>query len=482
MNSLSPRRICLGLLLVFCVASLPVDGATHGLTATIEALKNNWQGKTATQIRAAAIDGDASAQYVLALSLIYEPDAAAKQEGFKWASASADQNLAAAEGLVGWAYQYGLGVEKDKRLALDWTQRSAERGFTESEYQFGFFLTRQFNGNGTQQTDFTAVAKWYQRAAEKGHMKAQHALGDLYYYGKLGSEQRSNCVIWFQQAAQQGNAESKAKLAEALQRYPGAATGTTPDVVQLLRESAAAGNLAAQLKLALRYQTGAGVEKSDSEAFHWMEHAAKHDASKSSAAAEAKYRLGLMYESGIGVQRDLTNAYELFIAAGMQNHTANPDAQFRLAQMFERGEFLSQDDAQAVIFYFSSATQLGGGSNKQAATASLFRLLSQNRGVLKPEDVAENLKMSGMDFSPTNIVKTLHAQVSDPDAQFYLGEIYADGRAIPQDEIEATVWLLRAAAQNHSKAQERVEQMKKVLSPALFQQAKDKSAAKLRGR
>jgi len=45
------------------------------------------------------------------------------------------------------------------------------------------------------------------------------------------------------------------------------------------------------------------------------------------------------------------------------------------------------------------------------------------------------------------------AQNGDPDAQAYMGYLYAIGRGVPQDYTQAAIWYRRAAEQGHSGAQ-----------------------------
>ena len=50
------------------------------------------------------------------------------------------------------------------------------------------------------------------------------------------------------------------------------------------------------------------------------------------------------------------------------------------------------------------------------------------------------------DFSPI-------AQLGNPEAQTYMGYLYAIGRGVPQDYTQAAIWYRRAAEQGHSGAQ-----------------------------
>ena len=464
MDACQKIAICLVLLLSTGRLRAIDDSTTLNPLASIESLKQIWKGRSNVEIRSAATNGGASAQYVLAIQLIEEADLEWRKEGADWARLSADQGMAAAQALIGWAYQTGHGVSRDRLIALDWTRRSAEQGFAEGQYQLGYFLSRQSNTNGTRQADFKVVSEWYLKAAEQGHLNAQVALGDLYYNGKMGNDLRANCIAWYTRAAKQGHPDAKVRLADAIVNYPQAAKENSLDPVQLLRESAKAGNLEAQLQLALRYQHGDGVENSPVDAFLWMQAAAKHDARISSRAAEAKYRLAVMYETGTGVTKDQTNAYELYQEAAILDHTGSPDAQFRLGQMCEKGEGVPQDDLQAAIWYHSGATQLGGGEHKYEAVECLFRLYSRGRGLADGKSLAE----LGADHSVTNQLVSLRRLIVTPSAQFHVGEIYLGGKLTPRNEIEAAAWFILAADNGNPEATKTLAQIKTAMTAEDF--------------
>jgi TPR repeat protein len=63
------------------------------------------------------------------------------------------------------------------------------------------------------------------------------------------------------------------------------------------------------------------------------------------------------------------------------------------------------------------------------------------------------------------------ADQGNAKAQFALGEMYAAGRGVPQNNFQAYVWFSRAARAGNAEAKTRVEQVKAALQPAEIQQA-----------
>ena len=61
--------------------------------------------------------------------------------------------------------------------------------------------------------------------------------------------------------------------------------------------------------------------------------------------------------------------------------------------------------------------------------------------------------MARQDYPAAVAILSPLAQNGDPDAQTYLGYLYALGRGVPQDYTQAAIWYRRAAEQGHSGAQ-----------------------------
>jgi TPR repeat protein len=131
----------------------------------------------------------------------------------------------------------------------------------------------------------------------------------MYHIGRLGNDQRSNCVPLFLKAAAQGNAEAQAQAGKLHEYYPNSKLLNSVNPIDRLKQAAEQGDLNAQFDLARRYHAGDGVPKDPAEAFKWMEKAAQHDISPVTLTIDAHYYLGLMYETGEGVTKNFTNAF-----------------------------------------------------------------------------------------------------------------------------------------------------------------------------
>jgi hypothetical protein len=106
--------------------------------------------------------------------------------------------------------------------------------------------------------------------------------------------------------------------------------------------------------------------------------------------AEAQFHLGVLYESGQGVLRNGAEAIKWYRKAAEQGDAV---AQFNLGIIYANGEGVAQNDGEAAHWYWLAADQGLAG------------------------------------------------------AQFNFGMMYAEGKGVPQDYVQAYMWLNQAASQ-----------------------------------
>ena len=462
----------------------------------------------------AAQQGDAPSQ--MNLGWMYEHGSGAPQDydqAAKFYRQAADQGHAMAQNNLGWLYKNGWGVLDDPVEAVKWFQKSAAQGeklgaqnlawiyasgvygpsntfgqgakaqilsggvapnhelaekwmrqavdlnSAEGQCQFGELLYGEFDNEGHQDsTRFAEAGEWYKKAAEQGYAKAQYELADLYNTGKLGDDQRSNCISWYLKAAAQGNTDAQAEIGNLPELYPGNPLLVSVNPVDSLKQAAEQNDLNAQFALAFRYHHGDGVPKDDVEAFKWMEKAAQHDISPVTLTIDAHYYLGVMYERGEGVVIDLTNAFRHYQEAAVGGN--KPEPFVRLGQMYEKGEGVPQDDGLAVTNYVL-ALQFGffptsDDTARCTAIENLLNLYVQGRGL--PEDtnvIAQQLVE----------IKRNHP-ITTAKGQFLFGQVYEQGKIVPQDLVEAAAWFHLAAEQDFEDSRKKLEQVESKLSPA----------------
>ena len=146
----------------------------------------------------------------------------------------------------------------------------------------------------------------------------------------------------------------------------------------------------------------------------------------------AQFFVGAMYENGQGVLQDYAQAVVWFRKAAAQG---NAGAQYILGLMYDKGQGVPQDYAQAVAWYRKAAAQ-----GFAAAQNNLGAMYDNGQGV--PQDYAQAIAWYRKAATQGNA-----------DAQYNLGLMYANGRGVPQDYAQAVAWYRKAAAQGFADAQ-----------------------------
>ncbi|MDC0283092.1 sel1 repeat family protein [bacterium] len=112
--------------------------------------------------------------------------------------------------------------------------------------------------------------------------------------------------------------------------------------------------------------------------------------------ADAQFNLGVMYEFGEGVPKDLAEALKWWRKAAEQGHAK---AQFNLGEMYYLGKGVPKNNVEAAKWYRKAAEQ------------------------------------------------------GDADSQFELGGMYESGKGVPKSQKEGIKWIRKAAEQGHADAQ-----------------------------
>ena len=119
--------------------------------------------------------------------------------------------------------------------------------------------------------------------------------------------------------------------------------------------AAQAGSAVAQRSVALLFQRGNGVNRSDDSAARWFVQAARN------GDREAMFQLAVAYDRGRGLKKDHAAAFDWYSRAGNAGHA---EAAFAVGEAYEKGRFgIARDKAKALEWYHRAAAQ----GNKDAA-------------------------------------------------------------------------------------------------------------------
>jgi TPR repeat protein len=129
-----------------------------------------------TAIKAKAEQGDADAQFTLALSSDFVPrDGPSDAEAAAWYRRAADQGHALAQFNLANMYASGRGVKLDDMEAARWYRQSANLGDAGAQFQMGKRCQRRgLDGSKTDAGDAKIEAyKWFSLASAQGYKDSE---------------------------------------------------------------------------------------------------------------------------------------------------------------------------------------------------------------------------------------------------------------------------------------------------------------------
>lgn len=174
----------------------------------------------------------------------------------------------------------------------------------------------------------------------------------------------------------------------------------------------------AQLRTAVGYYRGDGVEQDYKKAIHWFTKSAEQ------GNLIAQTTLGYIYFKGDGVPQDHTKAIQWYTKAAEQGSV---DAQRNLGILYFNPEGVARDYKQALL-WFTKAVEQGDLSSH----FNLGLMYERGNGVAK-------------DYNRAVALYSKAANQGYPNAQFGLGRMYGQGTGVSQDNKQAYIWFSLAA-------------------------------------
>lgn len=160
---------------------------------------------------------------------------------------------------LGDCYYYGIGIDQDKAMAIQWYRKALEWN------------------------------KLHYDSYSSSNGRAEFRLGEICYNGDGIVQDKNKARKWFRKAAAQSDHGDNGNNAQA------------------------------QLSLGKIYYNGDGVKRDTTEAIKWFHRTAKHTegvlflgSEEINAGAEAEFALGKIYYNGDGVKQDKAEATEWF--------------------------------------------------------------------------------------------------------------------------------------------------------------------------
>jgi TPR repeat protein len=317
------------------------------------------------------------------------------------------------------------------RLALEDAQ---QRGYVAAIYNLAVIYDQ---GLGVDQ-DVDRANELYKRAANQGFPLSMYTLAQRYAEGDKGSIIRDDgqAYEWYAKASDSGLIDATVKVGESLWRGTGVPNGANPRrAVEALQRAAEAGSNQAKLLLGMYYTDGKANYSDDSKsvrpdpalALLWMGRAAE------SNDPNAQFRLADLLEKGDGLpspQPEIAERYWRFAAYG-----GDVDAEVELAKRLRLGKVLvkpENGDSEAVKL-LNRAFAYGQGSARAALElARIYRAGSADT----PKDPIQAMKYAYRAIKLRTLADPLEA-----DGSFYneiapahlLAEMAKSGEAVSAD-------------------------------------------------
>ena len=229
----------------------------------------------------------------------------------KFYESRAKQSDSLSQFRLGYIYLNGLGIKKDIEKALELFKKSAELGYSDSEYQLG----KHYRAIA----DFGESLKYFEKSACKGNLKSLYKLGEIYQYGfNAVSKDYKKSIEYYIKSAEFGYNEANIKIDSFVENYKGSKKQNNYDDDNKNEEE--------------------NIEQVYATFWEYFEKLAEKE------NAFALYRLGQMYENGLGIGLYNKKAFVLYKKSAERGYAR---AQYALGQMYEIGKGTAIDNEQA---------------------------------------------------------------------------------------------------------------------------------------
>lgn len=187
--------------------------------------------------------------------------------------------------LVGYLFEFGVGVERDLGQARTWLERAAASGHPAGQLELGYFLLAHGG-----EPERSRALDLYRQASGQGYAKAKSHLAAGLLIGTFGVTDRAEALRLLRDAAAAGHAYAFQALA---------VLGENRDAhVRALEELAAAGNAEGSNWLCEIAATGIPIDSAFSRCL----------AAATAGYANARAHAALLYAGGIGVEASPADA------------------------------------------------------------------------------------------------------------------------------------------------------------------------------
>ena len=268
-------------------------------------------------------------------------------------------NYPKAEAIVGFCYEFGLGVEQDFALA-EKHYLSAAKHWNDGVAMARLAFLRKY-GRPCVKIDRVEAGEWSEKvkkstnkiewiihAATVDHDAcAQYALGVCYHDGVGLPKDEYAAFRWYKASADQGNSRGQGILGYCYSEGYGCEKSEVT-AIKYYRLAAAQGETVAIYNVGFCYEEGIGCEKNANEAFRWYQLSAEQ------GNAFAQNSIGYCKEDGIGCEQNFAEAAHWYRLSAEQGY---PWAQCNYGYCLQNGIGSEKNDTQGFYWYSQAARQ-----------------------------------------------------------------------------------------------------------------------------
>lgn len=335
----------------------------------------------------------------------------------------------------------GLGCEADADEAYRWYEKALavfhgaeeEKAWKYTEYRIGKMYAA---GLGTEQ-DYLQAVDWLTLSADENYKYAQYSLSGLYYHGKGVNQDHETSFALYTRSADQSFPYASFELGKMLRDGIGCVKNQQDSDRRFkeaflgfvsLEEQNHDDKL--QYRLGWMLLNGVGTDKDEARAKEYFDKAA------SVGNPFACYQLAkLILSDEKAPPQDVEKALGYLRKAV---EAENPYAAYFLGKLYEKGQHVPQNIAEAIRLYTLSA-----GQDNDFAAYRLGKLYLGGEGVLKDVESAIHWL-------------TFAADRKNQFAEYALGVLYFKGEDVPKDVPKCLEYLKRSAGQGNQFAQYRL--------------------------
>jgi localization factor PodJL len=176
--------------------------------APLPQASDNLPAGLGAHLRAAALKGEAAAQYEVALRFAEGRGVPQNLSGAaEWFERAAKKGLAPAQFRLAGLFEKGLGVTKNLDTARRYYIAAGEAGHAKALHNLAVLYAEGIDGK----PDYQTAAKWFRKAASYGVSDSQYNLAVLYARGIGVEANLAEAYKWFALAARDGDTESARK-------------------------------------------------------------------------------------------------------------------------------------------------------------------------------------------------------------------------------------------------------------------------------